>query len=118
MVEMTQALSEIYALDVLRSIAAQDDSSVGQQEVYAAMLAFAGACLERDMTQTTADTLAYLLQDPVVNTRIRDDAAEAFAELSSRICPRVILDAQAFADGMNLKSMLAYLLEVVSPDST
>ncbi len=82
------------------------------------MLAFALACLERDLTQTAADTLAYLLQDSGVSATVRAEAAETFAELESRICPRVILDARSFADGMDLATMLAYLLDVIGSETT
>ena len=39
-------------------------------------------------------------------------ADELFADLESRICPRVILDARKFAADMDLASMLEYLLDV------
>ena len=84
----------------------------------AALIAFAAACLERDMTQTAADTLAFLLQDPGVSKTIRDEAAEIFDDLESRICPRVILDARSFADGMDVVTMLEYLLDLIKPHTT
>ena len=88
------------------------------QDIHAALLAFAGACLNHDMTQTAADTLAYLLQDAGVNATVRDEAAEVFDELERRICPRVILDARAFANGMDLPTMLEYLLDDIKPETT
>lgn len=104
--------------DLLRASALTHQASLGRQDVAAAMLAFAVACLEGEMTQTAADTLAYLLQDDRVSATVRDEAADIFAELESRICPRVILDARSFADGMDLATMLEYLLELIQPHST
>jgi len=82
------------------------------------MLSFAAVCLERDLTQTAADTLSFLLQFPGVSATIRDEAAEFFDELESRICPRVILDARVFADGMDLTTMLEYLLDHIKREAT
>ena len=89
-----------------------------EEDLYPAMLSFAAACLERDLTQTAADTLAFLLQYPGVSATFRDEAAELFDELESRICPRVILDARVFADGMDLTTMLEYLLDHINREAT
>ena len=88
------------------------------QNLYPAMLAFAVACLEREMTQTAADTLAFLLGDPDVSATVRDEAADILDELESRICPRIILDARVFADGMDLRTMLEYLLDHINTETT
>lgn len=114
MAEMAPVAQSDDALVALGAI----DRTDGDSAVYAAMLAFAAACLERDMTQTAADTLAYLLQDAGASATVRDEAAEIFAELESRICPRVILDARSFADGMDFATMLAYLLDVIQSETT
>ncbi len=117
MAELMRAAAAKDALESLRAgkiYGRHDDHG----EVYAAMFAFATACLERDMTQTAADTLAFLLQDPFVSVTVREEAAEIFDELESRICPRVILDARAFADGMDLPTMLEYLLDLIKLETT
>lgn len=106
------------AVEALREFALNDSPRTNRHEVYAAMSVFAVACLERGLTQTAADTLAYLLQDPGVIATVRREAVEIFDELESRICPRVILDARAFAEGMDLLSMLEYLLDVIEPETT
>lgn len=118
MAEMAQVASGGSGLDLLRGIASTDTGSASREDIYPAMLAFAAACQKHDMIQTVADTLAFLLQYPDVGTSVRDEAAEIFNELESRICPRVILDARVFADGMDLTTMLEYLLEHFKPDTT
>ena len=106
------------ALEALRAIALTDAPRTRRQDVYAAMAVFAAACLEREMTQTAADTLAFLLQAPGVSASIRGEAAALFDDMDSRVCPRVILDARDFATGMDFLTMLEYLLDVIQPDST
>lgn len=118
MAETGLAASAIDAVAWLRGIALRDDAHASRRELYSAMFAFAAACLERDMTQTAADTLAFLLQDPGVSEAVRGEAAEIVDDLESRICPRVILDARSFADGMDLRTMLEYLLDVIKPEQT
>ena len=82
------------------------------------MMLFAATCIDHDMTQTAADILAFLLQDDYAGDTIRDKAAARFDELEQRICPRVILDARSFAEGMDLPTMLEYLLDLLTPEST
>jgi len=118
MAEMMQVVPANDALELLLDIARDDDAQGRRHDIYAAMFAFAAACLKRDMTQTAADTLAFLLQDPEVSLTVRAQAAEIFDELESRICPRVILDARGFADGMDLPTMLEYLLDLIALETT
>ncbi len=118
MAELTQTATAIDALESLRASAPVDGASGDHDEVYAAMIVFAAACLEREMVQAAADTLAFLLQEQDVSAKHRDEAAEIFDELESRICPRVILDARAFADGMDLLTMLEYLLDLIELETT
>lgn len=118
MAETGLAAPAIDAVARLRRIALRDYAHISRRELYSAMIVFAATCLERDMTQTAADTLAFLLQDPGVSETVRDEAAEIFDDLESRICPRVILDARSFADGIDLLAMLEYLLDVIKPEQT
>ena len=118
MAETALAAPADTALASLRAIARQDAAETRRQEVYAAMLAFAAACLEGGLTQTAADTLAFLAQAPGLSARLRDEALEILDELASRICPRVILDARAFAEGMDLLTVLAYLLDLNGLETT
>lgn len=117
MAEMQLAASSDGAPDLLRVIAL-GDANARHQAVYRAMLAFAGVCLESAITQIAADTLAFLLQAHGVCESVRDEAAEVFDELERRICPRVILDARSFAEGMDLPAMLEYLLDVIESETT
>ena len=103
---------------MLRALTQSGRAQTYRREVYAAMIEFATACLKRDMTQTAADTLAFLLQEPGVSASIRDEADEILDDLERRACPRVILDARSFAEGMDLLTMLEYLLDLVAPETT
>lgn len=106
------------AVVVLRALTQSGRAHTNRREVYAAMIEFAAACLKRNMTQTAADTLAFLLQEPGVSAAVRDEAAEILDDLERRACPRVTLDARTFAEGMDLLTMLEYLLDVVAPETT
>jgi len=114
---MAELMRVAPANDALESLRA-GDASGRRDDVYAAMIVFAAACLERDMQQTAADTLAFLAQDAGISAAQREEAAEIFDELESRICPRVILDARALADGMDLLTMLEYLLDLIELETT
>ncbi len=76
------------------------------------MLSLAESCLEIGHAQTAADILAYILCQIDADSVTLERAAERFAELEGRVCPRVILDAREFAAGMDLVTMLEYLLDV------
>ncbi len=114
---MAELMRDALAKDALESLRAVDANG-RSDEVYAAMIVFAAACLQRNMQQTAADTLAFLVQDPGLSVAQREEAAEIFDELESRICPRVILDARVFADGMDLLTMLEYLLDLIELETT
>ena len=80
------------------------------------MIALSVNCIALGQTQIAADTLAFLLLRNDIDPDLLIRADELFADLESRICPRVILDARDFAAGMDLRSMLEYLLEVAPRD--
>lgn len=75
------------------------------------MLAMAQRHWEAGTSQMAADTLAFLLLQADLPTTLRDKAEALFAELESRICPRVILDARQFAIDMDAQSMIEYLFD-------
>lgn len=82
------------------------------QSVYKAMACFAETCIARGMTQSAADILAFLRLQPDLNADLLDCAEEMFADLESRVCPRVILDAREFAAELDRRTMIEYLLDV------
>lgn len=79
---------------------------------HAMLAALAETCIDWGQTQTAADILAFLLRQDPIDPGAFETAADRFAELESAICPRVIHDARDFAAGMDLRTMLEYLLEV------
>ncbi|MCY3914519.1 MAG: hypothetical protein OXG49_00770 [Chloroflexi bacterium] len=81
-------------------------------KLHRAMIALSEYCIEWGQTQIAADTLAFLLLRGNIDPDSFMRADELFADLESRICPRVILDAREFAADMDLLSMLEYLLDL------
>lgn len=86
-----------------------------KQQLYHAMNALAARCIDQGHTQAAADILAFLLNQSDLNADLQDSAYDSFAELESRVCPRIILDAREFAADMDLQTMLEYLLDLVQP---
>ena len=84
-----------------------------KRTLYSGMLSLAEDCAALGQTQTAADILAFLLLQPEMSADDMETARELFAELESRVCPRVILDAREFAFGMDLRTMLEYLLDLI-----
>ena len=84
-----------------------------KQKLYNAMIAFAEVGIERGMTQTAVDILAFLSLQKDVDTDLSAHGEELLADLEGRVCPRVILDAREFAAEMDLLTMVEYLLDVV-----
>ena len=58
-----------------------------------------------------AESLAFLLLHDDLPPGLRESAKALFADIESRICPRLILDARTFVAEMDLQSMVEYLLE-------
>ncbi len=84
-----------------------------RQRLYEAMTLLAAACIEQGLTQTAADILAFLLRQPDLSVTARAAAEDIFADLESRICPRVIYDAKEFATDMDLSAMIEYALDTL-----
>jgi len=61
--------------------------------------------------EAAAENLAFILLQDNLPLDLQESAEELLAEIESRICPRVILDARTFAAEMDLQSMVEYLLE-------
>lgn len=76
------------------------------------MTALAEYCINLGHTQTGADILAFVLRQSDADPLTLERAEEGFAELESRVCPRIILDAREFAADMDLPGMIHYLLDI------
>ena len=65
----------------------------------------------KELADAAVETLALLLRQDNLPADLQESAEELVADIASRICPRVILDAKNFAAEMDLQSMTEYLLE-------
>lgn len=63
------------------------------------------------LAEAAAENLAFILLQDNSPRDLREAAEALLAEIESRICPRIILDARSFAAEMDLQSMVEYLLE-------
>ncbi len=61
-------------------------------------------------TQVATDISAFLIQHDDLSLKLRDKAENQFAEMESRVCPRVIADAREFASNMDTYTIVEYLL--------
>ena len=86
-------------------------SNVNRDGQYAALIALAQLMWEREQTQMAADALAFVLLQDDLSLELRELADGRFAEMESRVCPRIILDARQFAAEMDLQSTIEYVLE-------
>ena len=75
------------------------------------MVALAQLMWEREQTQMAADALAFVLLQDDLSPELRQQADELYAEMESRVCPRIILDARQFAADMDLQTTIEYVLE-------
>ena len=102
---------------LLTDIAARDFLAADTRlRLYEAMLALAEACVVYGLTQAAAEILAFLLLQHDISSAVRDRAEDALVDLESRICPRIIFDAREFAAGMDLNTMVEYLIEVLESE--
>ncbi len=81
-------------------------------ELYYAMTQLADYYRQQDDTQTASDILAFILLQSDLPKDIREQAFELFDDLERRICPRVIWDAKAFAEDMDIQGMVEYVLDI------
>ncbi len=66
---------------------------------------------ECQQTQMAADALDFVLLQDDFSHELRELADELYAEMESRVCPRIILDACQFAADMDLQTTIEYVLE-------
>ncbi|MCA9892804.1 MAG: hypothetical protein KC615_07455 [Anaerolineae bacterium] len=73
------------------------------------------ACLYigKGLTQEGADLLAFILKQPELEEGTRHQAADAYDDLASYICPRVLFDAQDFASKARLEDVIDYVFASV-----
>jgi len=81
-----------------------------QGELWYAMTQLAELYIKREWTQEASDILAFVLLQADVSPATYEQAYELFDDLERSICPRVIWDAKAFAQEMDLEGMMDYLL--------
>lgn len=81
-------------------------------ELYDAMTRLATFYIEQGETQLASDILAFVLLQTDLPNDIYEQAYELFDDLERRICPRVIWDAKAFAQDMDMQGMVEYVLDV------
>jgi hypothetical protein len=74
-----------------------------------AMTGVAACWLVRGLEEEAARLLVFVIRHPDVRHDTFDFADEAFMDLESRACPRIITDAQAFILGKSLNSMANYI---------
>lgn len=87
-------------------------------ELFYAMTQLAQWFIARDWMQTASDILAFVLRQADVASDTYELAFELFDDLERRICPRVIYDAKAFAQEVDLAEMIAFVLaEDIQDDS-
>ena len=87
-----------------------------RRTLYRALTALAERCISSDDTQTAAEILAFLLGQIDMDADALFRAEDLFADLEGKICPRVIVDARAFAADMDLATMVEYLRDVFPAD--
>jgi len=81
-------------------------------ELYSAMTDLADLYRQAGDTQFASDILAFVLLQDDVPTDIYEQAFESFDDMERRICPRVIWDAKAFAQDMDMQGMVEYILDI------
>lgn len=84
-----------------------------RRNLYRAMTLMAEDCCAHGLTQAAADTLSFLLLQSDLCESAREWAEDMLTDLEGRVCPRVIYDAREFAAGMDLRTMVEYLLEIL-----
>lgn len=80
-------------------------------ELYYALTQLAEDHIQQGETQMASDILAFILLQQDVPEDVREQAFELFDDLERRICPRVIWDAKAFAQDMDIQGMVEYVLD-------
>ncbi|MDE2859579.1 MAG: hypothetical protein OXN94_17160 [Chloroflexota bacterium] len=63
------------------------------------------------LAEAAAENLAFILLQDDLPPNLQEAAEALLADIESRICPRIILDARTFAAAMDLQGMVEYLIE-------
>lgn len=92
-------LASIQAALAIDAVVEVLDSLCGLAEIY----------IQEGLTQVAAEVLAFILFHPQTADDTFARAEELFKDLASRICPRVILDAEYFACQATLTQMVSYV---------
>lgn len=61
--------------------------------------------------ESAAENLAFILLQGDSPPDLQAAAAELMADIESRVCPRLVLDARSFAAAMDMQGMVEYQLE-------
>lgn len=86
-------------------------------ELYYAMTQLAEQHINQGDSQLACDILAFVLLQPDIPTDVHEHAWDMFDALERSICPRVIWDAKAFAQDMDLQGMVEYVLDIEVDDA-
>ena len=105
--------TDLNALSLLADSLA-DPSALDRNNLLWAMTRLASACWQSGNAQAAADFLAFVQRQPDLPGDIRSQADELFSELESRVCPRIIADAIAYAADMDSFAMIAYARDILS----
>lgn len=77
------------------------------QTPYAKLVQVADVLIARGITDAAANILAFVLAQPDVPPGTAAHAEALFDDLEATICPRVIVDARAFAQTATLADVMA-----------
>lgn len=86
-------------------------------EVLDVMTDIAAGYIQQGYTQEGADVLAFVLIQALLMPDTRSRAEELFAELETRLCPRVLWDAREFAALATLDDVVEYIFLPHEPDA-
>lgn len=78
-------------------------------EVFDCLSQLAQSYIARGWTQEGADILAYLLRSDAIPDESRQTALELWEDLERWICPRVLVDAEDFANKATFTDLLDYV---------
>ncbi len=85
--------------------------SEDQSALLRAFYALAQSYWAQGNAESAAENLAFILLQGDSPPDLQAAAAELMADIESRVCPRLVLDARSFAAAMDLQGMVEYQLE-------
>lgn len=86
-------------------------ASGNQSALLRALYALSQTYWANGLADAAAENLAFILLRDNLAPDLQESAEALLADIESRICPRIILDARTFAAEMDLQSMVEYLLD-------